>query len=303
MNFVLMIFGFLILLAGSLHSQEIKANVIVNTDQLRTETIYEVSSMADDVMNYINNTKFLDIEWEGEPIEVEISIILSGGSNNKFNARLLVISKRAIDGPDGVAGGSVALKMLENSWNFEYARGANLVYNTHRYERFSSMLDFYMLLVIGFDLDTYGELDGSVAFDKAKQIFSNGATSNIEGFKTFSSPGEYSKYNLISELTDMRFYDLRKLFFAYYVDGLDLMYKERERALGNIAEIMNDISEFKNNKLSGGSILLQVFTDAKSRELASLFNKYPERKVFNSLMNIDPSNSMMYQDARDGKFK
>lgn len=287
----------------SAYSQEIEANVFVNTEQLETEYLYYVSSMADDVMRYINNTKYLDRDWEGDPIPVEINIVLSSIGTNKFSAQMFIVSKRMVDSPEGEEGWSIALKIIEKNWAFEYALGANFNYSTTRFDRFVSMIDYYMLLVIGYDLDTYGELDGAVAFDKAKIIFSNGSSAGIDGFGTNSSPGEYSKYNIISELTDMRYNDLRKLFFAYYVDGLDLAYIEPERAMENLVAVIERMVEFKNNKLSSASIIMDIFFDTKARELAATFNGYTDRKIFNYLMELDPANTMIFQDARDGKFK
>ncbi len=304
MKRILIVFFAQILLFAASEAQEIKAHVNVNTEQVATENLYYSSTMADDIENYINNTKYLEnMEWEGAPIPVEINIILSGGSNGHFKAKMFIVSKRMLDGPEGEEGWSVELRIIENVWSFEYSRGANFTYNTMRFDRFVSMLDYYMLLVIGYDLDSYGELEGAPAFEKAKLIFSNGVSAGATGFETHSAPGQYTKYNIVSEFTDMRYDDFRKLVFAYYVDGLDLAYKEPKRSLENLVSVIERMAEFKNKKMSSASVMLQTFFNTKSREIASMFNGYTDRKVFNYLMELDPSNTMIYQDARDGSFK
>jgi hypothetical protein len=158
-----------------------------------------------------------------------------------------------------------------------------------------------MFLVIGMDKDTYGELDGSKEYDKAKSIFQLGASNEIPGFKTFSQPGEFTKYNLVTELTDMRYEDFRKLIFAYYVDGLDRMAFNKEKATEALAGIIADMAAFKQNKLTGPSVLLQLFFDSKAQELASIFKGYQDKKVFNDLIYLDPSNTMLYNEARDSR--
>ena len=294
----------MLILAFSIsRTQEISANVVVNTEQLSTESLYHVATMADDIKNYINNQKFLETDWEGEPIQVEMTIVLSGGTNNRFAGKLYVVAKRAVEGPDEQGGQSVSLRILEQNWVFEYSRGANFTYNTLRFDPFVSMIDFYMLLVIGYDLDTYGELDGTPAFDKAKTIFSNGATANVNGFKTYSSPGELTKYNIVSELTDLRYEDFRKAIFSYYVDGLDNMFKSKETGLEKLAAAIALIADFKKNKLTGGSAILQLFFDTKYRELATIFNGYKDISVFKNLIELDPANTMIYQDSREGKYQ
>jgi hypothetical protein len=300
----IIIFVVVLLLQGfALNAQEISATVTVNTEQLSNEALYQVATMADDVKNYINNQKFLDKDWEGEPIPVDLSIVLSGGTNNKFAAKLYVVSKRAIDGPNEEKGQSVALRIIEKVWYFEYARGANFTYNTLRYDQFVSMIDFYMLLAIGFDMDTYGELDGAPAFEKARTIFSNAVSNGVDGFRTNAPPGEMTKHNIVSELTDMRFEDFRKAIFSYFVDGLDIMFKSEEKGKQNVAQAIGMMADFKKNKLTAGSAIMQLFFDAKYREIATLFNGSEDVTLFRNLVELDPANTMIYNESKEGKYK
>ena len=72
---------------SKLAAQEVKAEINVNVEQLEFETRSHVSTMKRDLENYINNTKFLDTDWEGDPINVNITIYLSGGANNRYSAK------------------------------------------------------------------------------------------------------------------------------------------------------------------------------------------------------------------------
>ena len=201
----------------NIFAQEIEADVTVNVEMLDQDKRISVSTMENDLERYINSTRFTDIEWEGKKIPVDISIALTGGYNNRYNAKLFIASKRYLYGQE--EGTSVVLKIADNEWSFEYAQGAYFDYNTTRYNEFSSLIDFYMLTVIGFDMDTYETLGGNSAFNIARRIAGIASTEDIPGFKTFIQPGEFTKYALISELTDLRYEDLRILFFEYYVDG------------------------------------------------------------------------------------
>ena len=291
----------LMVIPFSASSQEIKANVTVVLDQLTFENRTSVAQMENDVESYINNQKFTRIEWEGDPIPVEITIVLSGGSNNKYGGRLLVVSKRKLDGPEEIAGESVALKMLDDKWSFEYGLGANLTYNPMRFDAFTSLIDYYLLLVIGFDLDSYNELSGSEVFEQAKSIIQLGASNNADGYSTFSQPGEFTRFNLVSELTDMRYHDLRKIFFSYYFDVLDQMAFDKEKAMLSLEYVISDLASFKKNKMVGPSVLLQAFFDSKANEIAYTLKSYPNEDVFLNLKYVDPSNTILYDDAKAGK--
>ncbi|HOV92666.1 MAG TPA: hypothetical protein PLC04_06290, partial [Candidatus Kapabacteria bacterium] len=61
------------------------------------------------------------------------------------------------------------------------------------------------------------------------------------------------------------------------------------------------MAEFKSKKLSGPSVFLQIFFEAKAQELAQLFKSYPNRQVLSDLIYLDPTNTMIYQNAFDGK--
>lgn len=280
-----------------IYSQEIEATVTVNVEQLDADKRINVSTMKADLERYINTTKFTDIDWEGGRIPVDISIALSGGYNNRYNAKVFIASKRYIKGQE--EGTSVEMKIADDKWSFEYARGAYFDYNTNRYNEFSSFVDFYMLLAIGFDLDTYATLGGTPAYNIARRLAGVAATANIPGFDTYIEPGEFTKYALISELTDLRYEDLRVLFFEYYVDGLDMMAENKEKGMENLRNTIADIARFKKEKMVGPSTLLQAFMNSKAFELGATFQGYKDQTVFKDLKYIDPSNTTIYERYDD----
>ncbi len=282
----------------SAFAQEIEADVTVNLEMLDQDKRINVSTLENDLERYINSTKFTDIEWEGRKIPVDISIALSGGYNNRYTAKMFIASKRYLFGQDD--GTSIVLKIADNEWSFEYAQGAYFNYDITRYNEFSSLIDFYMLLVIGSDMDTYETLGGNAAFSIARRIAGVASSNNIPGFNTFIQPGEFTKYALISELTDLRFESLRILFFEYYVDGLDMMSESKEKGLENLRKTVSDIADYKKNKMTGPSVLLQAFFDSKAFELGATFEGYKDQTVFKDLKYIDPSNTTLYE-RHEGK--
>ncbi len=282
------------------YSQELKATVTVDMEQLDFESRTYVMSLKSDLENYLNNQRFTDVNWEGPKIPIDISIYLSGGSKSSFSAQLILVSRRVIRGTDG-EGTSVGLKILDKNWQFEYQSGAMLSYNPTRFNEFTSLIDFYVLMAIGYDFDTYGELDGNTYYDQAKQICQMGATLNKEGYSTTFAPGELTRYSLISEMTDPRYEDFRKLIFSYYVDGLDVMVNDKEKGMANLEAVIDQMAQFKKNKLTGPSVFLQIFFDAKALEISQIFKGRESSTVWNNLIYLDPTNTMLYQAAMQGK--
>lgn len=298
---------YIVLLLGSenkLHSQEIKANVTVNTELLSIEAKQYIFTLENDLENYINNQKFTSEEWEGEPIPVDINIYMMSGGNNRYSAKMVIVSRRYVDNPENDLQMRVpTLFITETNWKFEYSYGASLTYNPMRFDYFTSVIDFYMLLVIGFDKDTYEELGGNSAFEKARSILLLGSTQQASGFETNVEPGSFSKYNIIKELNDPRYYPLRKLFFSFYVDGIDKLAYNKTEGMENIEKVIDAMAKFKKEKITESSILIQIFFDTHNQTLATLFNGYKNENFFGNLMYLDPKNSMLYQDAMKGKIK
>lgn len=282
---------------SDLYSQEIQAIVTVDDQQIRQENRINISSLATDLERYINNTKFTDMEWEGPKIPVDVSIAISGGSNNVYSAQLLLTSKRYLDGTDNEA--TNVVRIIDKTWRFNYQRGAIHSYNPLRFDNFITLIDFYMLVVIGSDLDTFGELDGSDAFQKAKQVCLLGSNSNSPGYETYSQPGEFTRFNLVTELTDVRYEEFRMLVFELFVDGLDQIAFDKDQAIENIKSTISKMADFKQNRMTTASVLFQAFFDAKSYELAQTFKGHDDEQVFKDLMYLDPSHTMLYQEAMD----
>lgn len=297
MKFIIFSIFLTVFLHFSSIANEITAEVTVSMEQVEQEYRFHVSTMESDIERYINNQNFTDIQWEGPAIPVKINIFLSGGYNGVFNARMFIAAQRYLHGQGEAV--SVTLSLVENSWTFEYTRGAMLSYNPNRFDRLSSIIDYYMYVIIGFDMDTYEELSGTRVYEKAKYVVQLGSAQNVEGFSLFFQPGEFTKYSLVAEMTDLRYEPLRKLFFEYYYDGLDLMAEDRETALQNIELIIKDMAIFKQEKMVGPSAFLQAWFLAKSNEIAETFKGIMTEKMYQDLTYLDPTNTQIYQAAYD----
>ncbi len=291
----------IVLFASNLQAQEIKANVIVNMDQLEQERRLDVQTMKQDLENYLNNQKFTEVEWEGDPVPVNIQIYLTGGYNYRYDAQVFITGQRLIYGQEG--GSSTTLRIIEKNWSFEYSRGAVFSYNPNRFEALSSLLDFYMLIIIGFDMDTYQEIAGNKVYELASKIQQLGAAQNAPGYSTFDNPGDFTKNRLVGELLEVRFEPFRKLVTEYYMDGLDMMNENKTQAMTNLELTIKDMASFKRNNLFSQSALITAFFHAKSEEVLTIFKEWDSKLIWNDLMYLDPANSQKYEDAQKGKFE
>jgi len=279
-------------------SQEIEATVTLNTEGMPTEQLQSIEFFKITLERYLNSQKFSNVDWEGPKISVSISIQLTSMGRNNYAANLFIAAKRTIDEKDERSSTSMMFED-KGKWAFEYTDGLSLSYDFTRHDPIASILDFYMLIVIGLDLDSYGELDGDQCFQRAKQIFDIAVTRMAGGWQSFSD--EYGRHTLIADLINARLDPFRKLIFEYYVDGLDLMDEDRQQALKNIAGTIGRMADFKERYLNQ-SHLMDLFFYAKCNELCELFRGNKDHpKIFRDLMFLDTRNTVRYEAARDGK--
>ena len=286
-----------IVLNISINAQEIDCTVDIITEALSQEHIMNLETFSHRIMDYINSNKFSDVDWEGPKIPVSIQIQLVPIGMRNYSANMFITSKRTISEEKDEAVVNMRFEDM-GKWNFEYSSGLSLSFDYNRYDNLSSILDFYMLIIIGLDLDTYQELDGDGCFRRAKNIFDLASAYNAPGWGMSTS--DYGRYTLISDLSSPRLDGFRRLVLEYYIDGLELLEFDREEALANIASTINEMANFRERYITP-SHYMEAWFFSKCTEFCDLFRGYSDRKVFRNLIYLDPTNTVRYEAARDSK--
>ncbi|MFZ4568242.1 MAG: DUF4835 family protein [Bacteroidota bacterium] len=283
---------------STLHAQEIQFQVNVDLNNIPFDSRIDIQNLKSDIINYLSTQKYADQDWEKPKVPVDIGITVTGkASNNTYSAILTVLSYTLLE--NGAK--SVLMKSIEKNWSFEYAPGAALSFQNNRFNSLSSPIDYYMLTAMGLFLDTYGELEGTPFYEKAKLICRNGAAVNASGYTMTPDPSVPSKIGLVTELTDMVFDDFRKLIFSYHFDGLEALEKDKDSGKKVMANIITSMKTFKQKKVTMRSTLMDYFFNAKFMEIADIFKGYDDPELFTNLGILDPANNSIYQKAQDDR--
>jgi hypothetical protein len=301
----------------SVVAQEIRATV--TTDFAPGFDLNEQDNFASfrqELQAYLNTQSFTGREWKNEPdkilwkdepVNINISItLLSGTQTSYYNATMLIVAKRTLYGTKKQ---SVTVQFLDTKLKFSYQRGASFVYQPLRFDDLLSVIDYYALLAIGFDLDSFYPLGGGAYFQKAQQILQMSTTTQSQYVKmsedngwrdATNDPGRITRTSVISEILDSRYGELRTLTSAYYLNGLDYLGDKPDEAKATIDDLLTKFADFKD-KLPNRSALFQLFFDSKFREVAELFRGYKSEKVWDKLKYNDPSRTIIYEDTRTGR--
>jgi hypothetical protein len=283
-----------LLIASSATAQKVDCDVEVNYESVSTTQKDLLQNFQADVSNYVNN-----YNWgEGNP-EEKVSCTLnifvkSSSGENRYRAQVFVGSRRPIY---NVQENTAVIRVMDELWEFGYIQDRPLEHNLYTYNGLASILDFYMLLVMGFDYDTYDRLGGTPYFQMAAEIASKGRSVGEEGWDAATST--YSRTRLVDELLSPPGEALRAASWEYHFNGLDSLSIDPEAGYRNMLGALESIGKLRK-KVDPQNLVIRSFFETKYMELASLFNNYPDRSIYHTLSRIDPAHTKTYEEYRTG---
>ncbi|MCF8432460.1 MAG: DUF4835 family protein, partial [Melioribacteraceae bacterium] len=277
-----------------LNAQELRATVKATFEQLPTYPKERLVNFANEIEAYMNNTKFTDIDWADEDrIKCDFNIFFTAGSEiNRYAAQIVITSQRPVYNSET---NSLMLNVMDNSWQFEYEPGQAMYYNSSTFDGLTSFLDFYALIIIGLDMDSYEEFGGNIYFSKAFEITALGASSkDSEGWEVNSS--SYSRRGLVENLMNANFEQFRRDVFNYHYNGLDYFFKYPKQTHKMIVKLVDNLYE-SIDSIDPRNVLLNVFFDSKSGEIIRYLKGYNDPLVFEKLKIIDPPHTSKYNEV------
>lgn len=283
---------FLLVASSVIYPQELNCKVIVNYEGLPVANRELLVNFAGFIEDYLNKTRFTSDNWEGDKIDCTFNIfVTSAASDINYSAQVVVISQRPVyNSPKN----SVMLLVNDNSWSFAYEKNQQMYPDMSQFDPLRSMLDFYALVIIGYDLDSYGKLAGSQLYSKAFDIVNLGASSRAVGWEKTSS--SYSRRGLVEDLLNEKFRPFREAFFEYHYNGIDLYTQNKKATHDKIVNIANMLESMRN-KVDLNSVLIKTFFDAKHGEFIDYLKDYPDKNIFKVLKKIDPPHMSKYDEA------
>ncbi len=287
------IFLMLLLISSYNYSQELNCNVIVNYQNVPVKNRELLVDFKNVVENYINTTRFTDINWDGDKIDCSLNIFFtSAGSDVNYGAQIVVVSQRPVYQSTR---NSALLTLNDGEWSFKYEVGQSMYANLDAFDPLTSLLDFYALIIIGFDMDTWEEFGGTPYFKKAFDIVNLASTSNN---KTGWQPSNkiYSRWGLVSDALNEKYAAFRSAIFDYHY-GIDIFAQNKKVGQAKIVELIDVLYDLFERTGIMKSVIVQTFFNAKFGEITDHLKDYPDKTIFTKLKKIDPSHAGRYDLA------
>ncbi len=281
----------LLLVAATTRAQEVNCTVKVNYEAVASTNQDLLQDFKSDVETYINGYRWGSDQLD-EKIQFTIDIFVSGVTgDNKYSAQAFIGSQRKIFG----SGKSTAVvRIFDEAWEFTYIRNRPIVHNFYSFSDLGSFLDFYTLLVIGEDYDTYENLGGTPIFQRAADVANLGRSSSKKGWQE-SSSATYNRIRLIDEILTPKFAPVRSASYQYHFAGLDSLASDHQRGLENMLEAIKTIGLVRQQADPRNQII-KMFFDTKYLEIADQFQSYPDRAVYALFARIDPAHQTTWED-------
>ena len=285
----------------NLQAQELNCKVTINTQKITQSANIKIFKTLEQQLNdFMNTTKWTgDIYKSHEKIECSILLqveeVKTKDGNvveNKFLGTLTIQSSRPVFNSDYK---TTMLNWKDLSLSFSYKENDQLEYNENAYlNNLTHTFAFYANVIVGIDYDSYSLNGGSPYFTKAENLAQLAANSDDPGWK--NNINDRTRYNLITDIQASKYKAFREAIYNYHIKGIDLMYDDPNKARLGITQAITLLNGINSN--TPNSILVQLFTQAKSNEIASIYDSSEKAEKDNAMKimsKIDIPNSSKYQ--------
>ena len=292
MRFILL----LICLIGisSANSQELNAKVMVNSTQVNNNDRQLYKTFETAVSDFLNNKKWTTDQFQNqEKINCQFNIMIEERlSPTLFKASIQIQASRPIYNSSM---NSALFLNSDKEFTFEYVEFQPLDFNDQVFtSNLTSLLGYYVYLILGLDYDSFSKLGGTKYFEKALQIVNSAQNSRDAGWKS-NEKNMNNRYWIINQIMNPQLASIRNAVYQYHRNGLDNMYKDPDQARKAMISAMTDIQ--KAHRIRPATVFQQLFMNTKSEEIMKAFmNASAEDKnsVLPILLEIDPNNANQY---------
>lgn len=289
--FLLLLVQIGVLGALATHAQEIDAEVTVDKSQISGTSLGYVDDLPDQIEEYINQFDWTNRNFnDNEQVKISLQINLLAVQDYEFEAQIIVRAVRPIY---NTTRETVTLVFNDEDWNFEYSPNRTFIHDELQFDPLTSLIDFYVYLLLGYDFDSFEELGGTNYFEQAQNISSLAQSSSAIGW---SSSSNRSRTRLVSSLLQTSYEPFRSAFYQYHRRGVDVFLDDPEKARQQILNALEKIQQAKRQ--TSNNLVFDTFFNAKYREITSIFEDAdPEVRLeaYNLLSNIDQSHLSEYQ--------
>ena len=251
------------------YTQEINAKVIVNSESINQTNSSVFKNLEISLSNFINNSSWSNVNYsEFEKVDLNVLLSITSYSNNSYVANIEFQASRPVFNSSY---STPIFNYQEKNFQFDYVEYEPIIFKNNQFEsKISSLLAFYINIIIGVDHDSFVLNSGNYFYDISKNILNYTNQSNISGWNSSHNGGKLNKFWLIEHLTSNDSNEFSDFLFNYHVNGLDIMHSDILFAKTNIASSISSLKSLQRR--NPDSILIKILFDSKSDEIKDIYS-------------------------------
>jgi len=249
--------------------------------------------LEQDLTRYINDRKWTQDEFlPEERINGSFTLLIENRPNpDLFEGSIQVLSLRPVFNSMYE---TASLSFNDRDGNFKYVGQQALDFSENAYtSNLTSMVNFYVFMILGFDYDTFSPNGGDPWFRRAQNVANVAAPEREKGWGF--SDGTRTRYWLLENMQNNTLKEIRKIMYDYHRKGLDKMAEDLEEGRKEILEALKLLQ--KLNKQNPQAYIIRVFCDTKKLEITDIFKSAGDAQkaqMLTIMSEIDPSNLNTY---------
>ncbi len=258
-------------------AQRIEAKVELKLQALPQDKQQKLRNFAEQVEHYINSYEWCDDPWQ-TTVAVDIQLILediSSGAEDRYRGQMLIHNNYDI-------------QFFDKRWRFAYQAGDILQHNEGTLNSFTSMIDYYIYLILGGEFDKWGTLEGTPYYEKARHIAEQskfGLGRYIEGWDRRLDQANYflsDRHKPFREMVD------------YYFYGLSFVREDNAKARKHCATAIQMLDKILSNDPENE--YAKKFIEAHYSEMIEIFRRAKNKEPVRTLLVLDPGHERLYRD-------
>lgn len=279
-------------------AQELRCVVDVNSDKIEgtSKSIFE--TLQQSISEYFNENRFTTASFSpNERIECRFFLTVNEYDGDRIKGDIQVQLSRPVYNSTYT---TTLLNFRDTKVEFDYREGDPLIFNETTFDsNLTALLNYYAMLFLAIDFDSFSPEGGQPFFDRAASIVQMAQSSGEIGWRAFEDTKNRSA--VLSSYTDANMSGIRKLLYDYHRKGLDEMVTSPDKGRASITESLKEIE--KVYKLAPMSVALSIFRDAKLDELVNIYSKAPEAErntAYEILQPIFPTDTERLEKIKKG---
>ncbi|HFE65532.1 MAG TPA: DUF4835 family protein [Caldithrix sp.] len=264
------------------NAQVLNFQVKLHTERLQPRDREDLQGLEQKLTDYINNSTWSDhnqdIILEGN-LQIIVETFSTRGSDKIYRGQFLISS------PSGE-------NFRDKACEFTYFPSQAFEFYRTSFEPLLSLVDYYMNMVLGGEMDTFELFAGTPFYNKAQDIANQGQLSNYQ-------LGWTKRLEQVIRTTDADHVALREAKFYYY-EGLYFVEKKQNPVYARkfAKGVVKRLEKVYNKRPN--SAALKRFLDSHFQALPKLLQFDKNRDNLNVLIRIDARHRDTYRKVKLG---